>query len=135
MPPLLLLAAGALAGESPSNPQATSTAAAQAGEFDPIETRVTIKVKNAPLASYLETISAQAKINFVLADGLDGVRVTAFLNDVTVRDALELLRVTKGLTYRRTGSGGATLIAPASKKAPERRTKVHRLKNAVPRGP
>jgi hypothetical protein len=78
-------------------------------------------------------VSSQAGLNFVLADGLEGVRVTAFLTDVTARDALELLRATKGLSYHSVESQGATMIAPAAPEAPQRQTKVYPLQN-VPSG-
>ena len=100
---------------------------------DPMDARVSIRVKDAPLSTYLDMVSSQAGLNFVLADGLEGVRVTAFLTDVTARDALELLRATKGLSYHSVESQGATMIAPAAPEAPQRQTKVYPLQN-VPSG-
>ena len=96
---------------------------------DPMQARVTIRVKDAPLAAFLDLVSSQAGLNFILAEGLEGVRVTAFLTDVIARDALELLRVTKGLTYHRVESQGATVIAPASRESSDLRTKVYPLEN------
>ncbi|MDD5628171.1 MAG: STN domain-containing protein [Elusimicrobia bacterium] len=97
--------------------------------LDPMQVRVTVRVKDAPLSVFLELISSQTGLDFVLADGLEKVRVTAFLSDVTARDALELLRLTRGLTYRRVESRGAAVIAPASGAAAELRTKVYTLEN------
>ena len=37
----------------------------------PLDTRVTVRVKGAPLATFLDTISAQAKINFIITEGLE----------------------------------------------------------------
>ncbi|MCX5797689.1 MAG: STN domain-containing protein [Elusimicrobia bacterium] len=101
---------------------------------DPMQARVTIRVKDAPLTAFLDLVSSQAGLNFILADGLEGVRVTAFLTDVTARDALELLRVTKGLTYHRVESRGATVIAPAARESPDLRTKVYPLENVPSEG-
>ncbi len=39
--------------------------------------RVTVRVKGAPLATFLDTISAQAKVNFIITEGLESKRVTA----------------------------------------------------------
>jgi len=97
---------------------------------DPLRARVTIRVKDAPLATFLDIISRQTGLNLILADGLEGVRVTVFLNNVTAREALELLRATKGLTYQWVESKRATLIAPAARRPSDFRTTVNPQDNA-----
>jgi type II secretory pathway component HofQ len=66
-----------------------------------LDQRVTVKVKNAPLSEFLDTLSAQSKINFIMQDGLEGKKVTAFLQNVSVREALEIMLALKGLSCRR----------------------------------
>jgi hypothetical protein len=75
-----------------------------------LETKVTVKVRHAALTSFLDKLSRQAKINFVLAEGLEKEKVTAFLNDVTVEEALEVIKQIKGLDYKRLGSSETFLI-------------------------
>ena len=81
-----------------------------------METRVTVRVKGAPLATFLETISAQSKINFILAEGLDQKRITAYLQNVTVREALQVLLEIRGLSYQRIGKSNTYIVAPRSAK-------------------
>src|ERR1035437_5595173 len=49
------------AAPSPTPPAPSSTPA--------LDTRVTVRVKGATLAMFLDTISAQAKINFIITEG------------------------------------------------------------------
>ena len=76
----------------------------------PLETRVTVDVREAPLTTFLDTLSEQAKINFIIKESLDKERVTAALDKVTVREALYALIGTKGLRYRRLGNSQTYVI-------------------------
>ena len=99
---LLTFVAGApLSSAEPSAPK------------DPLNLRVSVRVKNAPLAVFLETISAQSGVNFLISDDVPPRNVTAFLQDVTVREALEVLAI-DGLTYYRLGADGRYRIDTAS---------------------
>jgi hypothetical protein len=81
----------------------------------PLDMRVTVRVKGAPLATFLDTISAQAKVNFIITEGLESKRVTAFLQNVTVREALQVLLEIKGLTYQQIGKSNTYVVTPRSK--------------------
>src|SRR5262249_30812464 len=77
--------APAPAAEPPAAPPSAMPSAAPGGEdvnvgalpesvesvtrepTSPLDTRVTVRVKEAPLATFLDTISAQAKVNFIIA--------------------------------------------------------------------
>lgn len=87
-----------------------------AAPTSPLETRVTVRVKGAPLATFLETVSAQSKINFIIAEGLENKRVTAYLQNVTVREALQVLLEIRGLTYQQIGKSNTYLVTPRSNK-------------------
>ena len=76
-----------------------------------LDKHVTIEVRQAPLSTFLDSISAQTKINFILTEGLSEEKVTAFLHDVTVEDALAVLKEVKGVGYRRMGQGSTFLLA------------------------
>ncbi|MBI4424648.1 MAG: secretin and TonB N-terminal domain-containing protein, partial [Elusimicrobia bacterium] len=93
----------------------------------PLETRVTVRVKDAPLATFLDTISAQAKVNFIITEGLTSKRVTAFLQNVTVREALQILLEIKGLTYQQIGRSNTYVVSPRSATAPNNITRIYTL--------
>jgi len=82
---------------------------------DPLDARVTVKVKNAPLPLLLDTISAQAKINFIIRENVVKKKVTVFLKNVKVREVLELITKIKGLTWERIGNSNTYLIRDGDK--------------------
>lgn len=81
------------------SPEITSPAVIEGGKE--LDQRVTVRVKNAPIDEFLDTISAQTKMNFIVDEGLEDMKVTAFLQNVTVREALEIVMTIKGLTCKR----------------------------------
>ncbi|MFI5360455.1 MAG: secretin N-terminal domain-containing protein [Elusimicrobiota bacterium] len=93
----------------------------------PLDTRVTVRVKGAPLATFLDTISAQAKVNFIITEGLEQKRVTAFLQNVTVREALQVLLEIKGLTYQEIGKSSTYVVTQRSKQAINLITRIYPL--------
>ncbi len=97
----------------------------------PLDARVTVRVKGAALATFLDTISAQAKVNFIITEGLESKRVTAFLQNVTVREALQVLLEIKGLTYQQIGKSNTYVVTPRSKQVENKITRIYTL-NYVP---
>ncbi|MBI3553308.1 MAG: hypothetical protein HY077_12505 [Elusimicrobia bacterium] len=93
----------------------------------PLDARVTVRVKGAPLATFLDTISAQAKINFIITEGLEAKRVTAFLQNVTVREALQVLLEIKGLSYQQIGKSNTYIVTPRSKQVENLITRIYTL--------
>ncbi|MBI3547435.1 MAG: hypothetical protein HY078_00130 [Elusimicrobia bacterium] len=112
---------GVQIGASPTAP------AAPPAPTNPLETRVTVRVKEAPLATFLDTISAQAKVNFILTEGMESKKITAFLQNVTVREALQILLEIKGLTYQQVGRSTTYIVSPRDKKVPVRITRIYTL--------
>jgi type II secretory pathway component GspD/PulD (secretin) len=108
-------------GAAPGPKAAAVSAAA------PLDTRVTVRVKGAPLATFLDTISAQAKVNFIITEGLEQKRVTAFLQNVTVREALQVLLEIKGLTYQQIGKSNTYVVTQRSKQAENLITRIYTL--------
>lgn len=100
---------------------------ASSGTTPPLETRVTVRVKGAPLATFLDTISAQAKVNFIITEGLESRKVTAFLQNVTVREALQVLLEIKGLTYQQIGKSNTYVVAPRSRTVENLITRIYTL--------
>lgn len=74
---------------------------------DPLLRRlVTVEVTEATIPEFLEMISAQASINFILTgSGLDGIRVTTRLRRITVERALRSTLGPYGIRYQRVGGG------------------------------
>ncbi len=93
----------------------------------PLDMRVTVRVKGAPLATFLDTISAQAKVNFIITEGLESKLVTAFLQSVTVREALQVLLEIKGLTYQQIGKSNTYVVTPRSKQVENLITRIYTL--------
>ncbi|MCX5794978.1 MAG: hypothetical protein NTY77_05755 [Elusimicrobia bacterium] len=77
-----------------------------------LDTLVTVRVKGVPIASFLDNISAQAKVNFIITEGVEDKQVTAFLQNVTAREALQVLLEIKGLTYQQLGRTNTYIIGP-----------------------
>ncbi|MCX5786861.1 MAG: tetratricopeptide repeat protein [Elusimicrobia bacterium] len=72
---------------------------------DPVLNRlVTVRVKNAPLTSFLEVISEQARVNFIVTSGFENTRITAFLKKVTIVDVLQFLKARGCSASRVTGT-------------------------------
>ena len=80
----------------------------------PLDTRVTVRVRGAPLATFLDTIQSQSSVNFIISEGLENKKVTALLQNVTVRDALQVLLEMKGLTYQQIGKSNTYVVLPRS---------------------
>ncbi|MFI5347294.1 MAG: secretin N-terminal domain-containing protein [Elusimicrobiota bacterium] len=106
---------------------APAARAAAVSATAPLDTRVTVRVKGAPLATFLDTISAQAKVNFIITEGLEQKRVTAFLQNVTVREALQVLLEIKGLTYQQIGKSNTYVVTQRSKQAENLITRIYTL--------
>jgi len=131
--------------ETPAAPEASSPRSVQgvqigtsaparpapAAATSPLETRVTVRVKGAPLETFLDTIQAQAHVNFIVSEGLESKRVTAFLQNVTVAEALQVLLEIKGLTYQQIGHSHTYIVAPRSKTVENLITRIYTL-NYVP---
>jgi type II secretory pathway component GspD/PulD (secretin) len=109
----------------------TAAPARPAPPTNPLDTRIVVRVKNAPLSTFLDTISAQAKVNFIITEGLEKKRVTAFLQNVSVREALQILLEIKGLTYQRIGRSNTYVVSPRAAGVPNRITRIYVL-NHIP---
>ena len=78
--------------------------------------RVTVQVRSAPFSTFLDTLSEQAKINFIIKEGFEGETVTADLKNVEVRQVLDFLADTKGLKYRKLTQSATYVIARSDSK-------------------
>jgi type IV pilus assembly protein PilQ len=90
-----------------------------------------IRLKGAPLSTFLDVVSAQSKVNFIITEGLEAKTITVFLRKTTVREALELLLRVKGLTYQRIGKSQTYVVQKRSADMPNLITKIYTL-NYIP---
>jgi len=93
----------------------------------PLDKMVSVRLKGAPLATFLQTISAQSNVNFIITEGLENRTVTVFLQKVTVREALQVLLELKGLTYQQVGHSNTYIVMPRSKTIPNLITRIYAL--------
>lgn len=78
---------------------------------DPLLQRVVerIRLRNAPLTTFLDIVSAQAKVNFLVGGGAENIIITTYLTKITVVDVLQFLK-TKGLVYSRVGDTNTFVV-------------------------
>ena len=93
----------------------------------PLDRRVSIRVANVPISAFLNSITAQAKINFIMSEEFANKKVTASLTRVTVREALDTLLRVHGLAYQRIGKSDSYVVTKRSNEAPDTITKIYTL--------
>ncbi len=104
----------------------------EAESSSPLDKKIgPIRLKRAPLSTFLDVISAQSKVNFIISEGIEAKKITVFLRRTTVREALELLLRVKGLTYQRIGKSNTYVVAKRRSSAPVLITKIYTL-NYIP---
>ncbi|MCM2267438.1 MAG: hypothetical protein NDI60_06630 [Elusimicrobiales bacterium] len=104
----------------------------EAESISPLDRKIgPIRLKGAPLSTFLDVVSAQSKVNFIITEGLEAKTITVFLRKTTVREALELLLRVKGLTYQRIGKSNTYVVQKRSADMPNLITKIYTL-NYIP---
>ena len=104
----------------------------EAEEISPLDRKIgPIRLKDAFLTSFLDVISAQSQVNFIVSDDVVGKKITVFLRRTTVREALEILLRIKGLTYQRIGKSNTYIIMKRTSAGPNMVTKIYTL-NYIP---
>ncbi|PKM96567.1 MAG: hypothetical protein CVU79_12825 [Elusimicrobia bacterium HGW-Elusimicrobia-3] len=104
----------------------------EAESISPLDRKIgPIRLKGAPLSTFLDVVSAQSKVNFIITEGVEAKTITVFLRKTTVREALELLLRVKGLTYQRIGKSNTYVVQKRSVDMPNLITKIYTL-NYIP---
>ncbi len=93
----------------------------------PLDRKVSIRVSNVPISAFLNSITTQARINFIMSEEFANKKVTASLTKVTVREALDTLLRVHGLTYQRIGKSDSYVVTKRSNDAPDTITKIYTL--------
>lgn len=79
---------------------------------NPLDARVTVRLKQAPLRSYLQEIERQSKLHFNIVPELKNCTVSAFFRDRSARTALQLLLVHSNLSYQQLGRSDTFTVTP-----------------------
>ncbi len=81
---------------------------------DPLLQRVVdgVRLKEAPLTTFLDIVSAKAKVNFVVNSETQYIPITTVITKTTVADILLFLKG-KGLSYSRVGNSNTFVIRSA----------------------
>ncbi len=93
----------------------------------PLDRKVSIRVSNVPITAFLNSITTQAGINFIMSEEFANKKVTASLTKVTVREALDTLLRVHGLAYQRIGKSESYVVTKRSNDAPDTITKIYTL--------
>ncbi len=71
-----------------------------------------VRLKEAPLGTFLDIVSAKARVNFLVAGDVRDISITTVLTKTTVADILVFLKG-KGLSYSRIGDSNTFVIRSA----------------------
>ena len=108
-------------------PSATTDLYKEVETSSPLDRKVSIRVANVPISAFLNSITTQAKINFIMSEEFANKKVTASLTRVTVREALDTLLRVHGLAYQRIGKSDSYVVTKRSNDAPDTITKIYTL--------
>jgi len=88
--------------------------------------KVSMDFENAALRDILKSFSRQTGINFIASDIIEGKKITVFLNNVSVEEALGSILEANELAYEKQ-AGNVYLIKPSGKEKLRMITKVYKL--------
>lgn len=117
----------ALAAEGMNGSSAATDLYKEVEQNSPLDRKVSIRVANVPISAFLNSITTQAKINFIMSEEFANKKVTASLTRVTVREALDTLLRVHGLAYQRIGKSDSYVVTKRSNDAPDTITKIYTL--------
>lgn len=78
-----------------------------------LDTPVTLSVKDVPITEFLDQVSEQARVNFILREGSEKGRVTAEYSGLAARDVLTQVLSAQNLALHPVGNSGTYAILPA----------------------
>ncbi len=97
---------------------------------DKMETRVSMDLDNTPLKEALKMLSVQSGLNFISTEDVGSRKITLFLEDVILKDALEKIFKTNNLNYELSGESNIFVVKDLGLPEAEKETKVYFLKYA-----
>lgn len=90
--------------------------------------KVSLNLRNMELSKILRAISKQAGVSFILSRELHGKRFSAFLEQVTIQDALSALLESHGLGYEQIGNSDTFVVKDLKQTKVKTITRIFRLK-------
>jgi len=93
--------------------------------------RISMEFKDAELNDVLRILSHQSGLNFIAAEAIGSKKVTLFLKDVPVEEALERILHANALTYEVEPGSGIFIVKSVTKPEKELLTRIYRLKHAT----
>lgn len=78
----------------------------------PLDNRLSINLRDGSLEEFFVQVSSQTKLEFGLVQGIGDCRIGAFLNDITVREALQTVLVVAKISYQQLGRSNSYTIVP-----------------------
>ncbi|MBO4707315.1 MAG: hypothetical protein J5594_01990 [Elusimicrobiaceae bacterium] len=75
----------------------------------PLNRKISVKVENVPLSTFLDVISSQTKVKFLLGGDFGAKKVTAYLTNKTIKEVLDIVLPIQGLSYE-TVDGTNTIV-------------------------
>lgn len=111
------------------------TADAQVAQEDilaSVETKTSVDVQDAALSSVLKVFSDQSGLNFVASAGVKDEKITLYLVDVSIKEAIDVICKANGLMYERLGNNASSifLLKESGKPKVEMTTRVYTLNYA-----
>ena len=92
------------------------------------ERKVSLTLQGTPLTQILKAISRQTGASFIIAKELEDRRFSAFINKVTVREALRALLEAHGMGYEQVGTSNTFVVKELSRTRGRTATRIFRLK-------
>lgn len=93
--------------------------------------RISMDFQNATLTDVLKIFSKQTNLNLITAENIATKRITMFLDDVPIEQALEQLLKANNLTYELQPGSNIYIVKPLAKPDMELVTRVYPLKHAT----
>lgn len=115
---------------APLVPLATPESKPAAVQTDPLERLVSLDFVNSELSDVLKLLSVQAKVNVVSGQSIIGKKVTLSLQKIMLRDALDWITRTSGISY--TMEGANTIIVGTSQEVTLLRRTNNQTLDVVP---
>ncbi|MBI4064477.1 MAG: hypothetical protein HY401_09300 [Elusimicrobia bacterium] len=123
---------GAIQPESSAARPRAPGAPKRKAKLSPALAKITVRLSDVPLSAFLKAITQQTSVNFIVSEGLEQKRITAFLEEVPLEQALRVLLGIKGLTYEEIpGRSYTYLITTRKETQPRTITRIFEL-NYIP---
>jgi type IV pilus assembly protein PilQ len=88
---------------------------------------ISMDFQQAALKDVLKVFSQQAGLNFVATENIENKQITLYLDNVTVRDALDSIMSANNLTYEQAAGSAIFIVKESGKPKIELMTKVYAL--------